>query len=167
MSSSRPGSAGGAGRAHALDRDTAGLTASLPRSPPDFHPTYTSIRASRSSRLLRSPRIASCPCVPTACSGALTITSATILLTLLSTRSFHWRPCCASGEPKSSKLRYRRVITMAGIGVQDPGIRLHDPGIGVHDGSESVFRMVRNTQRMKTAEPNRRSAPTVPGSAMP
>ena len=46
---------------------------------------------------------------------------------------------------KAPKLRYRRVITMAGIGVQDPGIRVHDPGIGVHDGSESVFRMVRNT----------------------
>ena len=36
---------------------------------------------------------------------------------------------------------------MAGIGVQDPGIRVHDPGIGVHDGSESVFRMVRNTHK--------------------
>ena len=30
------------------------------------------------------------------------------------------------------------VNTSSGIGVQDPGIR-------VHDGSESVFRMVRNT----------------------
>ena len=38
------------------------------------------------------------------------------------------------------------VFRITGITVQAPGIRVHDPGIGVHDGSESVFRMVRNTQ---------------------
>ena len=37
------------------------------------------------------------------------------------------------------------MFRITGITVQDPGIRVHDPGIGVHDGSESVFRMVRNT----------------------
>ena len=41
------------------------------------------------------------------------------------------------------------MFRITGITVQDPGIRVHDPGIGVHDGSESVFRMVRNTHEIR------------------
>jgi hypothetical protein len=59
------------------------------------------------------------------------------------------------------QLRYRRVITIAGIrdhnpgmgdqdpGIpdQDPGIGDQDPGIGDHDRPESAIRMARNTQQ--------------------
>jgi hypothetical protein len=41
------------------------------------------------------------------------------------------------------------VFTIAGIRVHDPGIGVHDPGFGVQDGSESVFRIGRNTQQSR------------------